>query len=164
MFANMVNHKEDLYTDQDSISFYETVDKLFEDKLIRGSYGVGNEKLYGVGKFVCIYFGWSWASPWQEFDVMLKEWYYAVNQKQREWEVVYVNSDESENDFWDSYSDKPWLAVRFGEETNMKLKALFSIASVPVFVVVNRKGQVVTYSGREDIYELGVDSIERWDR
>ena len=75
---------------------------------------------------------------------------------------MYCSSDESYPDFWETYYDKPWLAVPFGDDTNMKLKALFSVASVPVLVIINRGSKVVTHSGREDIYELGVDALNRW--
>ena len=75
--------------------------------------------------------------------------YNQVNNKEKVIEVVYIHSDETKFDFWDTYKDKPWLSIPFEDENNMKLKALFSIASVPVLVIIKRNGYVVTYSGRE---------------
>ena len=47
-----------------------------------------------VEKFICLYFGASWASPCIEFEPMLQKFYQKVNEHHRQLEIVYVHSDE----------------------------------------------------------------------
>uniref|UniRef100_A0A7S3CPC7 protein-disulfide reductase n=1 Tax=Strombidium rassoulzadegani TaxID=1082188 RepID=A0A7S3CPC7_9SPIT len=120
------------------------------------------DTFFSVEKFIGVYFGASWASPCQEFDPMLVEFYNHVNQFSKKIEIIYVNSDEDTGQFNGVISQTPWLSIPFNDPRVMDLKQLYAITSVPILVILRKDGTVVTTNGRNDIYALENDAINHW--
>ncbi|KAH1003850.1 hypothetical protein HUJ04_003700 [Dendroctonus ponderosae] len=69
-------------------------------------------------------------------------------------EVVYVSSDTDEKNYKYDFTIRqgPWLAVPYK----------YDISSLPTVIVVNKEGDIITRSGREELEEIGINVIVTW--
>ena len=73
-----------------------------------------NEKILGL------YFSGGWSSTCKVFTPLLVK-FYKKHSKTKKFEIIYISSDESEDEFKKSVSGMPWLALSF-EQRNIKVK------------------------------------------
>ena len=50
---------------------------------------------------------------------------------------MYISSDETFEDYFETLDKTGWWALPFGSEQNMILKGMFEVTKVPVLVVVD---------------------------
>ncbi|XP_076076116.1 nucleoredoxin-like [Mytilus galloprovincialis] len=117
-----------------------------------GSNFVSTESFTGSGKVVGLYFSAHWCPPCRSFTPELARKYTKYKQQYPSFEIVFVSSDRSENDFDSYFSEMPWLALPFNEEGKKnKLMAQFGVRGIPALVILNGDtGKVISKDGRAD--------------
>merc|ERR1719163_530601 len=85
---------------------------------------------------------------------MLGKWY-ETDLKGKGLEIVFVSSDQGDEQFAEYVAEQPWLALPYTEEgkkLKTKLSKKFKVAGIPSFVVLDgATGELVTLNGREAV-------------
>ncbi|KAF7286071.1 nucleoredoxin-like protein 2 [Rhynchophorus ferrugineus] len=79
-------------------------------------------------------------------------------------EILYVSSDTDEKNFKYDFNIRqgPWLAVPFRDSLADELRFKYDISSLPTLIVVNKEGDIITRSGRQELEKLGINVIVTW--
>ncbi|CAK4677780.1 hypothetical protein AeMF1_001244 [Aphanomyces euteiches] len=106
-----------------------------------------------AGKTVVgLYFSALWCSPCQEFTPVLTATYDKVKSAHPDFELVYVSSDQSQDQFDEAYAKLPFPALPFADR---RLKAAlverFNVPWVPFVVFLNADGEVIERDGRRRV-------------
>jgi len=123
-----------------------------------------------------LYFSAHWCPPCHRFTPELAG-FYQEPQGKKALEVVFVPynnpvdpSKDTKEGFEEYYEQMPWCSLPFGDRRANTLKEQFGITKIPTLVVVNRDGDVVSKSGKEDV-AVGLDPLgsvdlclEAWGR
>lgn len=80
----------------------------------------GIEAICGEGKTVGIYFSAHWCPPCRGFTPKLAEFYKKLH-TEKNFEIVFVSSDKSEDEFQKYHKEMPWLALPFADR-NRKVR------------------------------------------
>merc|ERR1712087_6314 len=101
---------------------------------------------------VLVYFSAHWCPPCRGFTPVLSA---AYNAKTMNAEVVFVSSDRDEAGFNEYYGEMPWLALPFdARDAKQKLASKYGVSGIPMLVVLNSNGELVTGEGRAKYAEL----------
>ena len=104
--------------------------------------------------FLGLLFSANWCPPCKTFLKILKDFYNECNIGKKKFEVLYIPTDPSEEDFRDHYAHMPWLALPYKDPRIAKLTAKYKVTGIPVLVIVDsQSGFLVTMKGRKDIHE-----------
>jgi len=102
-------------------------------------------------KGVLVYFSAHWCPPCRGFTPKLAEWYKNTAQKQG-LEVVFFSSDRDQAAFDEYCAEMPWLAVPYDErELKTKASSRLEVQGIPMLVVLDSQGNIVTKEGRKFI-------------
>mmetsp|Transcript_71961 Transcript_71961/g.192178 ORF Transcript_71961/g.192178 Transcript_71961/m.192178 type:complete len:350 (+) Transcript_71961:759-1808(+) len=99
---------------------------------------------------VGLYFSASWCGPCQHFTPRLVEVYQELRAAGRKFEVIFISSDQSAEEFDHYFAKMPWLALAF-EHRDLKadLSTLYEVNGIPSFILVDpSNGRIVTPDGR----------------
>ena len=88
-----------------------------------------------------------------------------MNKDGKQFEVVFVSIDGSEDAFNRNYSEHPWLAVNYNDESQVNnIKQRYGVNGVPCLVIVDPATcNLVTYDGRKDIVREPSQCLSKWD-
>ena len=113
------------------------------------------------GKVIGIYFGYAfcfgldimaranWYTPCNVFTQQLRKVYHNLQSKGRPFEVVFVSSDNDMQEFEDSYTFMPWLAVPYERDDILRsLRARFNVTSIPTLLFLDEYSGVYNANGR----------------
>merc|ERR1711904_380120 len=101
-----------------------------------------------LGKVFAFYFSAHWCPPCRGFTPELAQWY-TKDLKSKGLEVVFVSSDQDENQFKDYFKEMPWLALDFADrQRKTQLSGMFGVRGIPALVIVDKDGSVITTNGR----------------
>merc|ERR1739848_601490 len=101
-----------------------------------------------LGKVFAFYFSAHWCPPCRGFTPQLAEWY-TQDLKSKGLEVVFVSSDQDENQFKDYLKEMPWLALDFEDRKRKEqLSSMFGVRGIPALVIIDKDGSVITTEGR----------------
>lgn len=75
---------------------------------------IGIEAICGEGKTVGFYFSAHWCPPCRSFTPKLAEFYKKLH-TEKNFEIVFVSSDKSKDEFDKYYEEMPWLALPFSD-------------------------------------------------
>lgn len=122
----------------------------------RGKETVDLEALLEVKDFVAVYFGAHWAPPCRLFTQTLTEFSKALNQSSGipPVNIVFCSIDGNEAAFERNFDKMPdnWFAIPYTDEQRIQnLKQKFGINGIPTLVVLDKKGEMVSFDGRLDI-------------
>ena len=112
-------------------------------------------------KYVGLYFSASWCGPCRKFTPKLIEF---RNKHSEEFEVILVGGDGSakaQANYMKKYG-MPWLAM---ENQSLEAKHASKVSDVefiPFLVVLDKKGNIVTKGGKQDLVKLGDDALSYW--
>ncbi|XP_029641163.1 nucleoredoxin-like protein 2 [Octopus sinensis] len=113
-------------------------------------------------KIVGIYFSASWCPPCRQFTLRLKEIYEELEGD--EFEVVFLPFDHSKEDAMTYYkcNQGNWLYMEYGESLIDDLRKKFDVAGIPKLIILNKKSEVITKNGREDLQEHEAAVLKKW--
>jgi nucleoredoxin len=91
------------------------------------------------GSKLGIYFSAHWCPPCRGFTPVLKEAYEKVVTEQKQpFEILFVSSDRSEDQFKEYYGEMPWACLPFGDrDTKKKLSSHFGVQGIPSLVLLD---------------------------
>jgi nucleoredoxin len=80
-------------------------------------------------------------------------------------EVVFCSLDGNEQAFERHYKDMPFCAIPYTDEQRIQnLKQRFGINGIPTLVVLDRRGEMVSFEGRIDIQNHQKAAFEQWQK
>lgn len=91
---------------------------------------------------IALYFSASWCPPCQRFTPILTEFYNAAKESKSGFEIVYVSSDRSIEEFEKYYGKMPWLAIPTVEgsaQIKTKLAELLGVRGIPAVAIIDTK-------------------------
>lgn len=127
---------------------------LFGDSLhIKGSDGKKTDvstDSHLNNKVVLVYFSAHWCPPCRGFTPSLGEFYNTMQSKgQVPFEVVFASSDRDEGAFNEYYNEMPFASMPFSNRAGKeKLAAKFGVSGIPMLVVLDTDGTVLSKKGR----------------
>lgn len=115
--------------------------------------------------FIGIYFGAHWAPPCRLFTPALADFYNNINRDGKLFEVIFCSIDGNEDAFERNYAEMPWCAIPYVDEQRIQnLKQKFAINGIPTLVVLDKKGDLVSFDGRLDIQNHQDGAYEIWQK
>lgn len=122
---------------------------LISGKLIKAGADYAIDTSNADLEYIGLYFSAHWCPPCRGFTPKLAEYYNKVNKNKLRFEVVFVSSDQDEDQFKDYFGEMPWAALKYDErDTKGSLSQTYSIRGIPTLVVLDKKGQTVNANGR----------------
>lgn len=113
-------------------------------------------KLYGL------FFTASWCVPCELLSKQLLEVYSEANQGEKIFEIIQIPFEKNETGFKSSLVDKPWLFIPYNDERIELLTNKFNVTTIPIFLVLNKEGSIVSDNTRKEITEYGENSVDFW--
>ena len=88
-------------------------------------------------KYVGLLFSMEKCPPCQMMMQTLKNFYTDVNLEERQFEIVLVSSDESQEDCDTHFSNMPWMALNWADPKNNQLREKFQILGIPALIILD---------------------------
>ncbi|KAJ9553530.1 hypothetical protein OSB04_017575 [Centaurea solstitialis] len=124
------------------------LDELFNG--IKNTFGVEVHPSELVGKTIGLYFGAHWCPPCRDFTVQLVEAYSEIiNDKNQEFEVVFISTDRDHKEFDLSLTKMPWLAVPFDDKSRHDLCRIFEVKWIPSLILLGPDGRTISTNGEQ---------------
>lgn len=137
------------------------MDNLFMNmNLFRGDTKV--EPCILQNKIIGLYFSAHWCPPCRQFTPKLKEFYESLNEEP--FEIIFVTSDNSEESYMEYYNNEhgKWLRLEFDDPSQNELAQKYGVAGIPMLIIVNHSGKVISKNGRSDVMNHGNAAIKGW--
>ena len=114
-------------------------------------------------KVIGLYFSALWCPPCSVFLPELIKLYEKANEKEKQFEIIYVSSDNDEEEFNECYNKMPWLAIPYESDAIELAQEEFKVSGVPVLIVLNGKtGQIIDNKGRKTFTDKGSSTFDHW--
>ena len=113
-------------------------------------------------KVIAIYFSAHWCPPCRGFTPVLAEAYNDMNKD--DIEIVFVSSDQNEQQFKEYFATMPWKAVPFGDPRKGTLGQKHGVSGIPCLVVIKPDGTVVSKNARGDVQSKGAAAVDEWTK
>ena len=117
------------------------------------------------GKLIGLYFAAEWDPPSCYFTPKLVSFWQQMKQNGKLFEVVLVSDDRTASDMQIHMKNlqMPWLALPFVDGSHqMRLKQFYGIINLPVLIIVDDSGEVITTDGRADVMRKNEKAYEAW--
>ncbi|CAF1253038.1 unnamed protein product [Rotaria magnacalcarata] len=129
------------------------VAKLFDGHILHKSnqeVNLNDEKYRG--KIIGIYFSAHWCPPCRGFTPILID-FYKKHKEDKNFEIIFVSSDNDEESFNDYYKDMPWWKLDYKERGKRnELASSFKISGIPALILLDGdSGKIICNNGREQI-------------
>mmetsp|Transcript_4228 Transcript_4228/g.5466 ORF Transcript_4228/g.5466 Transcript_4228/m.5466 type:complete len:178 (+) Transcript_4228:101-634(+) len=106
------------------------------------------------GKVIGLYFSARWCPPCKGFTPKLAEFYNALQSESKNFEVVFISSDRTKEEFNNYFEEMPWLALPFDSRPKKdELSKKFGVVGIPTLVLLDETGKEITRNGRQKIME-----------
>jgi len=104
------------------------------------------------GKVVGLYFSAHWCPPCRGFTPELVKKYEAIKAAGKDFEMVFVSSDRSDEAFQEYFGEMPWLALPYADRTaKNELSKVFGVEGIPSLVLLDTDFSVITKKGRSAV-------------
>ena len=110
------------------------------------------------GAVIGLYYSAHWCPPCRGFTPKLSSVYEEIkNDENKDFEVVFISSDSSEDEFKTYLNEMPWLAIPFdNDKVKDTCSEKFDVSGLPTLVLLNAEdGEVISTDGRSVIEEFG---------
>lgn len=119
---------------------------LHQDNIIITNNVILNKKIIGL------YFSGSYCPPCKKFTPILKDVYLKIKEKNNNFEIIFISSDKTEDNFKEYYKTMPWLAVPYEKRyIKTKLCSLFGIKTIPRLIILDNESEIIDLDGRKFI-------------
>jgi len=111
----------------------------------------GNEHAWADyrGQPLGLYFSAHWCGPCRGFTPELVKTYEAVKEGGKDFEIIFVSSDQDEKAFKEYWGEMPWHALKFEQrKIKGKLSDHFGVEGIPTFVMLDGEGKTITVDAR----------------
>lgn len=99
------------------------------------------------GKTIGIYFSAHWCPPCKGFTPVLAETYKKLVDQGKNFEIIFVSSDQDEKQFDAYYNEMPWACVPYADRDRKKeLSDHFDVEGIPTLVILDENLKVITDS------------------
>ncbi|PRP81988.1 putative nnucleoredoxin [Planoprotostelium fungivorum] len=140
----------------------DAIKNLIGDELL----GQGGQKLSTDtlnGKLVALYFSAHWCPPCRRFTPLLAQTYDTLTKAGRPFEVVFVSSDQDQNQFDEYFATMPWKSIPFQDRARKNaLSDQYNVKGIPTLIVVDPQAQVVSSSARDEVARLNAKAFDTW--
>lgn len=125
---------------------------LFGESLLNGTKTVKTADHLKGKTHVMIYFSAHWCPPCRGFTPSFAKWYktFMKTEKGKKTEVVFKSWDRDESSYNSYFKTMPWTAIPYTAEED-PLGPKFGVNGIPMIVVLDSKGEVVTKKGRAGV-------------
>ena len=132
------------------------MEEIIGKTLRRGKETIGVDTIINENpEFIGIYFGAHWAPPCRLFTPALADFHNKINggsSDQKKIEIIFCSNDGNDAAFERNYAEMPFDAIPYSDEQRIQnLKQRFGINGIPTLVVLDKRGETVSYEGRVDI-------------
>ncbi|KAF4675410.1 hypothetical protein FOL46_001704 [Perkinsus olseni] len=103
-----------------------------------------------AGKHLGLYFSAHWCPPCKKFTPTLTSWYNHTRPKLADkFEIIFVSSDNSQEEYNEYLSTMPWPAVPFSQQAAKgALEKAVGVNGIPTLAIVSPEGALITTNGR----------------
>ena len=97
-------------------------------------------------KFVCIYFSMHNCAPCREFTPIFADLYSETNADSKQFEVIFVSGDKTQEEYDKYFAEMPWAALPRGDKRLPPIAKKFEVKGVPRLIVLKPDGTVINNS------------------
>lgn len=125
--------------------------------------GVSGHSILNSAKIVGIYFGAKWCTPCRAFTPSLIDFYIETNKDGKKLEIIYISQDKNEEDYKESLSTMPWIALPYKHKQTEEIIKNLSVYGLPKLVIIDPEvNRVVVDSARADVLEKTKTCFDEW--
>jgi nucleoredoxin len=127
---------------------------LFGSSLLNASGEKVPTASIGAVDAILVYFSAHWCGPCRGFTPKLAKSYKQMKEAGKNFELIFVSSDKTQEAFNEYFSEMPWMALPFEDrDTKNKLSKKFKVRGIPSLVVLDGAGNLITDDGRSKVSE-----------
>uniref|UniRef100_A0A0B7AWW1 Thioredoxin domain-containing protein n=1 Tax=Arion vulgaris TaxID=1028688 RepID=A0A0B7AWW1_9EUPU len=89
--------------------------------------------------------------PCRYFDPEIVRAYQTLRSRGEKFQVIFVSADRSEEAFQRHVAGMPWLTIPYEDSRNQAVKKHLGVDGIPMLVLVDEKGTIITMNGRQAI-------------
>jgi len=138
------------------------MDVILGTKFINNKFEEQNAAEIFKAPLICLFFTAKWCSPCEIFVKEILELYEDANEGIKILEIIHLSFDKSEQEFKSSISDKPWVFIPYNDERIETITNKFGVRSIPVFLLLDSNGHVISENCRKEISEQGPKVVDSW--
>lgn len=80
-------------------------------------------------------------------------------------EIIYISLDKLADEYEEGVKGMPWIGIAANDPRVLDLKEFYNIRSIPTLLLIDKKGEEVSRTCRDDVYNLSEDeAFERWKK
>jgi len=113
--------------------------------------------------YIGLYFSAHWCGPCRNFTPVLAETYKTLQAEGKSFEIIFMSSDENDEQFQSYHGEMPWLAVPLGDPAKEKFSTYFNVQGIPTLVLLKNTGEVITEDARELVQTHGTKGFPYTD-
>lgn len=127
--------------------------ELFGERLHNKEGTVSTADALAGKSAVFVYFSAHWCPPCRGFTPKLSD-FYKKHSGDKGFEIVFVSSDKSTEQFNEYYGEMPWLALPHDKsDIKASLNKRYKVQGIPSLIVLGPHGQVITKDGRSKVMD-----------
>ena len=121
------------------------------------------------GKIVALYFSAHWCPPCRGFTPVLVNFYKALADAGKPFEIIFVSSDQDQKAFDHYFGTHPWTAIPYPNLSGLgrTLGKAYGVRGIHALIVLDSKGRTISKDGRRDVMAGKGDpaaQLEKWQQ
>ena len=114
-------------------------------------------------KYLGLYFSAIWAEPDEDFAPQLAKVYSKASEMNLPFDIIFISADDNQMESDRHYRSMPWKALSFDDRiTKLRLKVCFQVQDIPILIIIQPNGQLITKAGRKAIEQKGIEAVQTW--
>lgn len=101
-----------------------------------------------------LYFSAHWCPPCKAFTPQLATAYAKLKNNERDFQIIFISSDRSEESWQTYHNTMPWLSLAWEEkDARHELATILEVKGIPTLVILAPDNSVITTDGRTELSE-----------